>query len=232
MTGDRYDGDMGSDQAPPLQQQARALGDPSRFQIFDHIRTSDAPVPIADLTELLGFNHNAIRQHLHVLVESGLIAEFTERRTTRGRPRKLYVLRDDAMNVFAALSGSYEQLAGLLLELATSSASPYDVGRVAGRDGVRVPEHALGHEDLADHLEQQLRISGFEPRRMSPTMLELGHCPFAELAQRNQSVVCELHRGLLDGHLDALSEELRAQLEPRDPAIAGCRVELRPSTVS
>lgn len=232
MPADRYDDAMSSDPNHALQQHARALGDPSRFQIFDHIRAAHQPVPVADLTDLLGFNHNAIRQHLAVLVESGLVAEFTEHRTTRGRPRKLYVLRDDAMNVFAALSGSYEQLAGLLLELAGSTASPYEVGRAAGRNGVRVPERTLEQSALADHLEQQLRTSGFEPRRTSATTMELGHCPFADLAQRNQAIVCELHRGLLDGHLDALSPELHALLEPRDPSTAGCLVELRSTSAT
>ena len=69
-----------------VQQRARALGDPSRFRLFEYITNSTDEVPVAKLTELLGFNHNAIRQHLNVLVEAGLVIETDEKRTTRGRP--------------------------------------------------------------------------------------------------------------------------------------------------
>ncbi len=212
-----------------LQQQAKALGDPSRFRIFEHIHSAGDAVPIADLTALLGFNHNAIRQHLAVLVGAGLIAETTETRTVRGRPRKLYHARDDALNVFASISGSHEQLASLLLEFATSSAAPYEVGRAAVTTTDAGIDASTDHATLLDHLDLQLARTGFEPRRTDDNQIELGHCPFAALASRNPEVICELHRGLIDGHLATVSGDLAVRLEPRDPATAGCMVDIRPA---
>ena len=47
-----------------LQQQARALGDPTRHAIFRYIADGDGPADVAEITAHFGLNHNAIRQHL------------------------------------------------------------------------------------------------------------------------------------------------------------------------
>ena len=47
-----------------LQVQAKALGDPTRHRIFRYIADAAAPVGVAELTDHVGLNHNAIRQHL------------------------------------------------------------------------------------------------------------------------------------------------------------------------
>ena len=49
-----------------LQEQARALGDPTRHDIFRYVADSDEPVDVRRpvLTADFGSNHNAIRQHL------------------------------------------------------------------------------------------------------------------------------------------------------------------------
>ena len=53
-----------------LQEQARALGDPTRHGIFRYVADAARPVDIAELTEHFGVNHNAIRQHLAKLVRA------------------------------------------------------------------------------------------------------------------------------------------------------------------
>jgi DNA-binding transcriptional ArsR family regulator len=60
-----------------LQEQARALGDPTRYAIFRYVADAPAasPAGIAELTEHLGLNHNAIRQHLAKLCDAGLVVE-------------------------------------------------------------------------------------------------------------------------------------------------------------
>ena len=54
-----------------LQEQARALGDPTRHSIFQYVADAGHPVGVAELTAHLGLNHNAIRQHLAKLVSAG-----------------------------------------------------------------------------------------------------------------------------------------------------------------
>lgn len=50
-----------------VEQEARALGDPTGHRLFRHIAETQRPVGVAELTELVGLNHNAVRQHLAVL---------------------------------------------------------------------------------------------------------------------------------------------------------------------
>jgi DNA-binding transcriptional ArsR family regulator len=52
-----------------LQQQAKALSDPTRHGIFRYIVDAGDDVHVAELTEHFGFNHNAIRQHLAKLAD-------------------------------------------------------------------------------------------------------------------------------------------------------------------
>ena len=73
-----------------LQLQARALGDPTRHSIFRYVVDSATLVDVAELTEHMGLNHNAIRQHLSRLVEAGLLLEQSAPPSGRGRPRLLY----------------------------------------------------------------------------------------------------------------------------------------------
>jgi len=207
---------------PAMQDQAKALADPSRFRIFQFIVEANSPVAVAELTELLGFNHNAIRQHLAVLTDTGLIAEFDEVRRTRGRPRKQYRARADALHAFRSVSGSYERLAQLLLELHGSTRSPFEVGRDFSL--------SAGNPEAADEpitaLIHLLTIEGFEPTLDEDGAITLGHCPFADVAEQNPGVVCELHRGLLAGAAEAAGATIQVELTPRPPATAGCLVSV------
>ncbi len=206
-----------------MQQQAKALADPSRFALFEYIASATHPVGVAELTELLGFNHNAIRQHLAVLVESGLVAEGNEERKVRGRPRKEYALRDDALSAFGSVSGSYQRLADLLLEIAVSSDSPYEVGRRAGAAEAFEQKDTLA--STVESLARQLAGDGFEPIA-DDDKVTLANCPFADTAAKAPGVICELHRGLIDGYLSGQTPAITHDLFLRPPHSAGCRVEL------
>ena len=141
---------------------------------------------IADLVALLGFNHNAIRQHLAKLLEAELLVETTEKRTTRGRPRRFYEARDDALDAFAGAVGSYEWLSQRLLELHESGDTPYEVGRRAGAAA------AGSTADGAEALTALLRRGGFDPdaggsseETSDESAITLGRCPFAEVAAKS-----------------------------------------------
>jgi len=212
-----------------MQVQAKALADPSRFQIFKFIASSDEPVAVAQLTELLGFNHNAIRQHLAVLVEARLLTESSEERKVRGRPRKQYRVRADALSAFRSVSGSYERLAELLLKIATSDASAFDVGFATGK-----ADAATGSRSSTDGVRSllgNLATEGFEPERSASDTIELHHCPFADLAAERPGIVCEIHRGIIQGQLSVLDEALTGSLSPRDPHRAGCLIHVESAQV-
>lgn len=203
-----------------MQLQAKALADPSRFKLFRFVHDADGPVGVAELTELLGFNHNAIRKHLAVLVDAGVLAERDEMRKTRGRPRKQYLVRSDALSAFRDVSGSYERLASMLVDVAGGSA-PYDVGLRAVSSTPKP-----GIESANQSLMAELSSQGFEPRQDNDTEVTLTHCPFADVATQNQEIVCELHRGMIDGHLATIDPSPTAKLSPKEPHQAGCRIAL------
>ncbi len=205
-----------------MQDQAKALADPSRFRIFRFIVEAETPVGVAELTELLGFNHNAIRQHLAVLAEAGLVAEFDEVRRTRGRPRKQYRARADALHAFRSVSGSYERLAHLLLALHSSGRSAFEVGR-----DFSLRQDTADSDDTMATMLRLLTIEGFEPSRRDDATIALGHCPFADVAEQNPGVICELHRGLLAGAAQSTDARIRVELSPRPPATAGCLVSIQ-----
>ena len=99
--------------AADLQLQARALGDPTRYRLFRYIADAQGPVTVAELISYAGLNHNAIRQHLAVLRDAGLVTEEAERRDRPGRPRLLYRLRPEAAGEWGT-PGAFAWLAGLL----------------------------------------------------------------------------------------------------------------------
>lgn len=206
----------------PIQRQAQALGDPTRFAIFEHVANSPDPIGVAELTERMGFNHNAIRQHLAKLVDADLVVESTEPRTTPGRPRLAYQARTDAFDRFQNRSGgSYQRLATMLLDLAATGDTPYEVGRRSAQ--CTELDEPTDDDGTIEAVMHRLDLDGFAPSRDESTV-RLDRCPFAELASDNAAVVCELHRGLIDGCLEQLSDTTTVALTPKPPATAGCLV--------
>ncbi len=217
-------------EARPIQHQAQALGDPSRFAIFEHIAASAVPVGVSELTELMGFNHNAIRQHLVKLLDADLITESTEKRPTRGRPRLTYQARSDAFDRFQNRpGGSYQRLAAMLLDMAASGDSAYEVGRRSSAcNETPIPVDVDPTEnEIVGALANRLELDGFSPL-IKGSKITLGRCPFADLAAVEPDIVCELHRGLIDGCLAALPGSAAAVLVPKPPRRVGCTVLIDP----
>jgi len=199
-----------------VQRVARTLADPTRFRIYGHISTRSEPIGVAELTELLGLNHNAIRQHLAQLVDGALVIEEREVRDRPGRPRVLYRIREDGLAPIGDSSRSYRRLSQLLLDVTMSGDTPYTVGLRAAEENLADP----GDIDRVRFLIGQLSVEGFEPDQQAARIV-LGSCPFADVAAEGPSVVCEIHRGLIDGYLGQ-----EAPLLIRNPRRAGCEVQL------
>jgi predicted ArsR family transcriptional regulator len=209
---------------PTLQQQARALGDPTRYAVFRHIVDAGRPVGIAELTERFSFNHNAIRQHLAKLVDAGLVVESKAPTTGPGRPRLVYSVSPAAEGQWGTM-GPYERLSGLLAEVVRTGLSPEEVGRRAGND-FRT-QSPSGHV-VADMTAAMAR-HGFDPEpRPVPggTDIVLHHCPFESAARTAREAVCSLHLGIAEG-LAAGTDMTVDELVAHDPRRAGCRIRLR-----
>jgi predicted ArsR family transcriptional regulator len=205
-----------------LQIQARALGDPTRHQIFRYIVDADGPAGVAELTEHLNLNHNAIRQHLAKLVEAGLVLESTGPALGRGRPRLNYVT-NPANDARWGGTGPYERLAVLLTEMVRSGDSPLEAGRKAGRS--RVNPGVPGSQ--VDALAEQMARLGFNPavrERSGGAEVTLQTCPFAAAVVADPDTVCELHLGLAHGMAEVLGGLVVDGLVRKDPYRAMCRL--------
>jgi predicted ArsR family transcriptional regulator len=204
-----------------LQLQARALGDPTRHELFRYIADAARPVDVAELTEHLGLHHNAIRQHLAKLVEAGLVAEATAAPVGRGRPRLCYTVDASAESRWG-VTGPYERLTLLLTEIIRTGDSPVEVGRRAGRRARRSDD-----ADPVAGLVEEMARHGFEPaakRRGNEVDIVLGACPFETTALADPDTVCGLHLGLAFGTADSLGGLVVDELVPRDPRRAKCRL--------
>ena len=212
--------------AADLQVQAKALGDPTRHRLFRYITDAQAPVTVAELTGHAGLSHNAIRQHLAVLKEAGLVIEEAERRDRPGRPRLLYRPHPEAAGEWGT-PGGYAWLAGLLSAALRRGQDPRQVGR---QEGHRRAAEMAGAGDPADLLQQEISRRGFRPARTArgPQIeFTLGRCPFAEVAAADPDTICRLHLGLAEGLSEGLGGLVAERLTVRPARRAGCRLTVR-----
>lgn len=212
--------------AEDLQLEARALGDATRYRLFRYIVEAAGPVGIDELTAYVQLNHNAVRQHLAVLKEAGLVIEETEQRDRPGRPRLLYRQHPEVAERWGA-PGSYAWLAGLLSAAIRRQQQPRQAGR---QDGHRRAAEISGPGDPADRMELELSLRGFRPARAEERGLldfTLGRCPFADVAAADPGTICQLHLGLAEGLAEGLGRLTVQGLKPANPHRGGCHLTVR-----
>lgn len=213
-----------------IQIQARALGDPTRHQVFRYVAEAPAPVDVAELTAHFGLNHNAIRQHLAKLVDAGLVVESVASPSGRGRPRLRYGVAPSAESRWG-VTGPYERLAMMLTEVVSSGDTPLEVGRRFGfGPGSEPPDGGDGSTAaLADAMERQ----GFEPTVAAlgdGAEITLHRCPFASAVLTDPGTICQLHLGLAHGIAEGVGGIEIDELIPRDPRTAQCTLHVRLTT--
>lgn len=182
-----------------------------RRAVLTRLREAAVPVAAEEVAEAAGLHANTARFHLDALVEDGLADRAPEKRITPGRPRVMYVARFEASDQrsYGLLS---EMLTGVVAGLAGAHEVAVDAGRTWGRS------LAEPGEPLTELVRVFTEI-GFDPK-VEPgdgdvTEIHLRHCPFVEVAARHTEIVCGLHRGLMEGVLEELGDDMAAEsLEP------------------
>jgi predicted ArsR family transcriptional regulator len=208
-----------------LQQQARALGDPTRHRIFRFIADGDRPADVAELTAHFGLNHNAIRQHLAKLVAAGLVVESIAATGGRGRPRLEYRV-DPAADGRWGVTSAYERLSVLLAGLIRDRTDPVEAGVRAGRRQRVTAESA---EQAVARITAAMAREGFDPeprQRRAGTEIVLRNCSFESAALADPDTVCALHLGLARGLAEGTPVVVE-DLIRRDPRRADCVLRLR-----
>ena len=189
----------------------KALGDETRYAMYEELARSTAALSASDLAERLGIHANTVRLHLERLREAGLVdVEAVHRGTVGPSP------------------------APLLPERRRARARVRPAGPRAPRRPARRPRRAdrcrrrrrrrhrpgLGDRGRRPHPFPQLRSARWRPSSPSSASsprsrsdggsdertarIEFLHCPFRELAEAYPELVCNLHRGLCEGVVDAV----------------------------
>jgi predicted ArsR family transcriptional regulator len=203
----------------------KALGDETRFSMYQELAGSTSPLGANELAERLGLHANTVRLHLERLREAGLVDVEAVHRGTVGRPQHVYSLAPGAPGL-GFDPPSYTLLAGLLASLAERVGAEAIDATAAGRAWGEEAGRRTRSRSCVKALTGEMHRLGFDPateQQGATTDIAFLHCPFRELAEAYPELVCNLHRGISEGVVDAIGGGTVvdfATLYDRDP----CRV--------
>jgi len=176
------------------------------------------PSTAAALAERLGLTAAAVRRHLDVLLDRGLLAASEQRiygSRGRGRPAKVFALTDTGRADFYS---AYDDLAIQALEFLAEEAGPRAVTRFAAARAVEVEERYRGTltsvsadqtpaAALAGALTGDGYVASVRPSALGEQLCQ-HHCPVAHVAERFPQlceVETELFSRLLGVHVQRLA---------------------------
>jgi predicted ArsR family transcriptional regulator len=202
------------DAAPPLGQ--------TRAHVLDLLRAAGSPAGVREIADRAGLHPNTARFHLDALVDAGLAARAPKPRTTPGRPSMAYRAVEGGG---PAGRRRYRLLAEMLTSLiAGVMPKPGEAAAEAGREWGRYlterppPYQRPGVGEAVERLTATMAEIGFAPQAVAGRtqyQLRLRRCPFREVAENHQDVVCPLHLGLMQGALAQMRAPVTVdQLEP------------------
>ncbi len=194
----------------------------SRALVLQLLRAAGSPLLVKEISDRTGLHPNTARFHLDGLVELGLATREPEPRPTPGRPSMTYQAAEGGG---PAGGRRYRLLAEMLTSLiAGTMPEPGKAAVAAGREwGAYLAEQPLPYQrpgagEAIEKLAAIMEELGFAPQAVADGKqhrLCLHQCPFREVAQRHQDVVCSLHLGLMEGALAQMRAPVTAdQLEP------------------
>lgn len=206
----------------------KTLGDNTRYAIYLEMARSPRPLATAEIAETLDLHPNTVRPHLERMRDLGLLDVTTAATGAVGRPQHRYAIADDAPSL-GLEPPVFPLVTRILLEAAAAGGlDPNDLSD-AGREQGAAAAAATASLACADALERELASLGFDPARVDDgddVTIAFTHCPFRELAEAHPELVCSMHRGMVEGFVDARGDGVVTHFHPlvdRTP----CQVELR-----
>lgn len=189
----------------------KTLASLSRINLLRELQVNGSRT-IVELADATGLHHNTAREHLHRLIEVGLVRSETIPRTSKGRPKILYraaTERDDPARTARrrAADARTEQFRRLL---------PL---REVGEDRTPLDRQL---DILDDHMDQ----CGFDADiNADAGRMTMHDCPFSDIVKDNPQV-CQVHFALVKDALRLADGPLRARaLHPASSPHA-CIVDL------
>lgn len=193
--------------------------EPARARVLDAVRGASASGPgatVGELTASLGGHPNTVRHHVTALVAAGLVdVAPAVGAPGRGRPATRYRTTPTAEGLVGGseMVGEYVALAAAFAErLAEQGGDPGGDARSIGQawgEALLVRDADSGPAGRSAAAAPHVKVMGvlgrlgFSPSVDPPasaTVL-LRTCPLLESARRHPEVVCQVHRGLVEGVL-------------------------------
>lgn len=234
MTGLLADGP-----GPPLGQR--------RADVLEVLRSASAPLRVREVARRTGVHANTARFHLDALVGAGLATRQVLARAAPGRPSFGYAAAGQAP---AGGHRQYRLLAEMLSSLIEGLLpDPGQAAAAAGREWGwylterPAPYQRIPADDAVRRLLAVLAGIGFAPeaepdggplgaRETGSSQVWLHRCPFREVAEHRQDVVCQLHLGLMQGVLDQLRAPVTVtRIQPfAEPSLCIAELAARPAS--
>lgn len=213
------------------------VGEPPAARVLGALAEHAHPVTVSELVAELRLHPNTLRAHLQELLSAGLVARETVPPAGRGRPAHRYRITDEGRAVPTVSDPAFAEYRGLTTAFATylaarstgPSGEAREIGRtwglqLAGTDPSNRPD-----DTASRRVTRLLSRLGFSPvpAASADDGIALRTCPLLELATEMPEVICQVHRGLVEGALDRFgaaqtSVDLRPFHEP-----GACRLYLR-----
>lgn len=211
--------------APTRRLRTAALARPAVRRVAEMLHSAPGPMTARQIADVLGRHHTAVRTHLRILEEVGVVEGHADPPRGRGRPVRRYTLTRDPDEREA--NGHQELVRLLMGAVRQTGLGPDDMERFGERQGWGVTEPAGGVGELTRAFERL----GFAPRPdpdVTAPGIILDHCPFADGVEApGGELICVLHRGLARGIVARATPEVEVtELITEEPRRAGCRLRL------
>jgi predicted ArsR family transcriptional regulator len=177
-----------------------------RHDVLRMLKEAPSPMTIATIAKALELHPNTVRFHLGSLARVGRVERVASKRQGPGRPalrfRAIQRMDPHGLRRYRLLA---EIFAAGLAGDQDAAARAMAAGREWGSRLQQPPPTAAGTPAEEESIEQLVGLLdelGFAPERPTGEQIELRHCPFLEVAEKQKTVVCLTHLGLMRGALE------------------------------
>ncbi|MDP6285034.1 MAG: helix-turn-helix domain-containing protein [Acidimicrobiales bacterium] len=202
-----------------------AFGDPTRREIYLHIRECEEGTNASQVAEKFSLHPNVARHHLDKLLSGGYLEVSLKKNTgsTAGRPSKTYKASnsDQPLNLDIRRDSILISLLARTLSLLPSEEAEKlaeEVGSEVGRsmaESLGIKETQRSFRSATDAIIDALISHGFSARAEQSKNGQLRilseHCPFGSMPIEHP-VICAVDRGLVRGMLSILYGDVKTDL--------------------
>lgn len=202
----------------PLPAPEGGLLTPARRRVLSAV--IEAPGTLNDLVDRLGGHPNTTRQHLEALAAEGLVESETVAIEGPGRRPQSYTATGEGVRALRGEEGrtEYRELVGVIARDFVQHGHPaersFEIGRRWGNERAALVAASGDRDAVKATLTTLFAELGFSPREAPDGLIRLETCPMLDLAREYPQVICEIHRGLIQGVLDHVRSREQFELRP------------------